>query len=32
VLLHYYAGEDHTARHVYLGDARTLREDLDSAQ
>jgi chorismate mutase len=32
VLLHYYADEDHTARHVYLGDARTLREDLDSAQ
>ena len=32
VLLHYYAAEDHAARHVYLGAARSLREDLDSAQ
>jgi chorismate mutase len=32
VLLHYYAGEDHATRHVYLGDARVLREDLGSAQ
>jgi chorismate mutase len=32
VLLHYYAPEDHEPRHVYLGEARTLRADLDSAQ
>ena len=32
VLMHYYAGEDHVARHVYLRDARALREDLDAAQ
>jgi chorismate mutase len=32
VLMHYYAAEDHHARHVYLGDARKLRADLDSAQ
>jgi chorismate mutase len=32
VLLHYYAGDGHEARHVYLGDARSLRTDLDSAQ
>jgi chorismate mutase len=32
VLMHYYAGEDHRARHVYLGDARKLRADLESAQ
>jgi chorismate mutase len=32
VLVHYYAGEDHQPRHVYLGDARGLRTDLDSAQ
>ncbi len=31
-LLHYYAAEDHTPRHVYLGAARVLRSDLDSAQ
>ncbi len=31
-LLHYYAPEDHTPRHVYLGAARVLRSDLDSAQ
>jgi chorismate mutase len=31
-LVHYYAGEDHQPRHVYLGDARALRADLDSAQ
>src|SRR5919197_3719868 len=24
VLMHYYADDDHTAQHVYLGDARTL--------
>jgi chorismate mutase len=32
VLLHYYAPEDHEPRHVYLGEARALRADLDSAQ
>jgi chorismate mutase len=32
VLLHYYAPADHTARHVYLGEARSLRTDLDAAQ
>jgi chorismate mutase len=32
VLLHYYAEEGHEARHVYLGEARALREDLEAAQ
>jgi chorismate mutase len=32
VLVHYYAGEDHEPRHVYLRDARSLRADLESAQ
>jgi chorismate mutase len=32
VLVHYYAAEDHRARHVYLGEARSLRADLDAAQ
>ena len=32
VLMHYYADDDHEARHVYLGDARKLRADLESAQ
>jgi chorismate mutase len=32
VLIHYYAGEDHQATHVYLGEARRLRRDLESAQ
>ena len=32
VLMHYYAPEGHTARHVYLGEARKLRADLESAQ
>lgn len=31
-LLHYYAEEDHEPRHVYLGAARALRADLESAQ
>lgn len=31
-LLHYYADEGHVPHHVYLGDARVLRSDLDSAQ
>ena len=32
VLMHYYAPDAHRTQHVYLGDARTLREDLESAQ
>lgn len=32
VLAHYYADEDHVPRHVYLGEARALRADLESAQ
>ena len=32
VLMHYYAAEDHESRHVYLGEARTLRLDLEGAQ
>jgi chorismate mutase len=31
-LMHYYADENHVPRHVYLGAARALRADLDSAQ
>ena len=31
-LVHYYAGDEHQPQHVYLGDARSLRSDLDSAQ
>jgi chorismate mutase len=31
-LVHYYADEDHRPNHVYLGAARVLRRDLDSAQ
>jgi chorismate mutase len=32
VLAHYYAPAEHSAQHVYLGEARTLRGDLDAAQ
>ncbi len=32
VLVHYYAPEDHGPSHVYLGAARALRRDLESAQ
>jgi chorismate mutase len=32
VLMHYYAAEEHVAKHVYLGEARKLRMDLESAQ
>jgi chorismate mutase len=32
VLMHYYANADHSPRHVYLGRARALRADLESAQ
>jgi chorismate mutase len=31
-LVHYYAAEDHLPQHVYLGEARALRADLESAQ
>jgi chorismate mutase len=32
VLIHYYAADGHAPQHVYLGEARTLRADLESAQ
>jgi chorismate mutase len=32
VLIHYYADHGHRAQHVYLGEARALRADLDAAQ
>ena len=32
VLMHYYAPDAHRAQHVYLGDARSLRLDLEGAQ
>ncbi len=32
VLMHYYADDDHVTQHVYLGEARTLRSDLEAAQ
>jgi chorismate mutase len=32
VLIHYYAEEAHRPVHVYLGEARELRADLDAAQ
>ncbi|HSZ06183.1 MAG TPA: chorismate mutase [Solirubrobacteraceae bacterium] len=32
VLIHYHADEAHVPAHVYLGDARALRADLDAAQ
>ena len=32
VLMHYYAPDSHVARHVYLGEARALRLDLEGAQ
>jgi chorismate mutase len=31
-LVHYYADDAHEPRHVYLGEAQRLREDLHSAQ
>jgi chorismate mutase len=31
-LVHYYADDHHKPRHVYLGAARALRADLESAQ
>ena len=32
VLIHYYADPEHRARHVYLGEAKRLRSDLEAAQ
>jgi chorismate mutase len=32
VLLHYYAEEGHSARHVYLREAKSLRADIEAAQ
>jgi chorismate mutase len=32
VLIHYYAEQDHSAKHVYLGEAIALRADLQAAQ
>jgi chorismate mutase len=32
ILMHYHAEDDHTARHVYLHEARRLRADLEAAQ
>jgi chorismate mutase len=32
VMVHYYAPEDHDPRHVYLGAAQALRQDLKAAQ
>jgi chorismate mutase len=32
VLLHYYAAGGHSPQHVYLREARSLREDLEAAQ
>jgi chorismate mutase len=32
VLLHYYGDGDHKAQHVYLREAKTLRQDLEAAQ
>jgi chorismate mutase len=32
VLIHYYADDHHQAKHVYLGEAASLRNDLHAAQ
>ena len=32
VLMHFYAPDAHETAHVYLGDARALRKDLEAAQ
>jgi chorismate mutase len=32
ILMHYYAEDAHRSQHVYLGEARNLREDLEAAQ
>ncbi len=32
VMIHYYASPDHREKHVYLGEANSLRSDLEAAQ
>ena len=32
ILMHYYAPDSHRPQHVYLGDARSLRSDIEAAQ
>jgi chorismate mutase len=32
ILMHYHAADEHEPRHVYLGEARKLRLDLEGAQ
>ncbi len=32
VLIHYYAGDEHEAKHVYMREAASLRADLQAAQ
>jgi len=32
VLIHYYSEEGHQSQHVYLGEAKALRADLEAAQ
>jgi chorismate mutase len=32
VLIHYHAADEHESQHVYLGEARALRSDLEAAQ
>ncbi|MFL5846483.1 MAG: chorismate mutase [Solirubrobacteraceae bacterium] len=32
ILMHYYADEAHESRHIYLGEAANLRQDLQGAQ
>jgi chorismate mutase len=32
ILMHYYAPDNHESQHVYLGEARRLRLDLEGAQ
>jgi chorismate mutase len=32
VLIHYYAADGHESRHVYLGETKALRADLEAAQ
>jgi chorismate mutase len=32
ILMHYYAPDSHRTQHVYLGEARSLRSDIEAAQ
>ena len=32
ILMHYHSGDGHVSQHVYLGEARRLRSDLEAAQ